>query len=146
MAVALPYAEEQLRFCRQLPKIELHAHLNGSIRDSTIRREARGCLAMSPSVQNKSYRNPPCMQRIGREARSKPRTTSVSIEERYDLQSKLGVTVPNFCMRTNLTYAPVGRNKVFAGRLQAVRSYTHHHYQPCCDYQNYKGSHRRLCC
>lgn len=37
MAVALPYSEGQLRFCRQLPKVELHAHLNGSIRDSTIR-------------------------------------------------------------------------------------------------------------
>ena len=31
------YTEEQLRFCQALPKIELHAHLNGSIRDSTIR-------------------------------------------------------------------------------------------------------------
>lgn len=31
------YTQEQLDFCRALPKVELHAHLNGSIRDSTIR-------------------------------------------------------------------------------------------------------------
>lgn len=32
-----PYSAEQLVFCQSLPKIELHAHLNGSLRDSTIR-------------------------------------------------------------------------------------------------------------
>ena len=31
------FTDEQLSFCEELPKIELHAHLNGSIRDSTIR-------------------------------------------------------------------------------------------------------------
>jgi hypothetical protein len=31
------YTEETLRFCQGLPKVELHAHLNGSIRDATIR-------------------------------------------------------------------------------------------------------------
>ena len=28
---------ELATFCKQLPKLELHAHLNGSIRISTIR-------------------------------------------------------------------------------------------------------------
>ena len=37
MSRVLPYTQDQLRFCQALPKIELHAHLNGSIRDSTIR-------------------------------------------------------------------------------------------------------------
>lgn len=31
------YTQEQFEFCNSLPKVELHAHLNGSIRDSTIR-------------------------------------------------------------------------------------------------------------
>lgn len=31
------YDEEMLAFCRAMPKVELHAHLNGCIRDSTIR-------------------------------------------------------------------------------------------------------------
>lgn len=31
------YTQEQLAFCKALPKVELHAHLNGSIRESTIR-------------------------------------------------------------------------------------------------------------
>ena len=31
------YTEQQLSFCTSLPKVELHAHLNGSLRDSTIR-------------------------------------------------------------------------------------------------------------
>ena len=30
-------SQEQLAFCASLPKIELHAHLNGSIRGATIR-------------------------------------------------------------------------------------------------------------
>lgn len=30
-------APELQNFCRQLPKVELHAHLNGSIRDDTIK-------------------------------------------------------------------------------------------------------------
>lgn len=29
-------------FCRALPKVELHAHLNGSCRDSTLRELAQG--------------------------------------------------------------------------------------------------------
>ena len=29
--------EDSLPFCEQLPKAELHAHLNGSVRDSTLR-------------------------------------------------------------------------------------------------------------
>ncbi|EIE25888.1 adenosine/AMP deaminase family protein [Coccomyxa subellipsoidea C-169] len=34
------YCEEELKFCQALPKIELHAHLNGSLRDATIRKLA----------------------------------------------------------------------------------------------------------
>ncbi len=36
-AAAELYSEAQLAFCRALPMVELHAHLNGSIRESTIR-------------------------------------------------------------------------------------------------------------
>ncbi|KAK9852140.1 hypothetical protein WJX84_011111 [Apatococcus fuscideae] len=31
------YNQEQLAFCQSLPKVELHAHLNGSVRASTLR-------------------------------------------------------------------------------------------------------------
>ncbi|GAQ87811.1 Adenosine deaminase [Klebsormidium nitens] len=45
-----PDWEKWLPFCKQLPKVELHAHLNGSIRDATIReladkRGPKGLLA-----------------------------------------------------------------------------------------------------
>lgn len=32
---------EQLTYCSRLPKVELSAHLNGCVRDSTLRRAAR---------------------------------------------------------------------------------------------------------
>ena len=38
-------SEQQLSFCKRLKKIELHAHLNGSVRASTLRRAA-GCFCM----------------------------------------------------------------------------------------------------
>ncbi|GAB4812986.1 hypothetical protein N2152v2_000032 [Parachlorella kessleri] len=38
------FTPEQLAFCQALPKVELHAHLNGSIRDSTIRELAAAKL------------------------------------------------------------------------------------------------------
>lgn len=45
------YSEEQLAFCRSLPKVELHAHLNGSIRDATIRfLRTRTCCAQQQGV------------------------------------------------------------------------------------------------
>lgn len=31
------YTEDALVFAKTLPKVELHAHLNGSVRDDTIR-------------------------------------------------------------------------------------------------------------
>ncbi len=31
------YKDDDLEFITEIPKIELHAHLNGSIRDETIR-------------------------------------------------------------------------------------------------------------
>uniref|UniRef100_A0A7S1SV45 Adenosine deaminase domain-containing protein n=1 Tax=Tetraselmis chuii TaxID=63592 RepID=A0A7S1SV45_9CHLO len=41
-----------LEFCRQLPKVELHAHLNGSIRGATIRELARaGHVAVKLSAE-----------------------------------------------------------------------------------------------
>lgn len=42
-----PISEQQLSFCRGLKKIELHAHLNGSVRDSTLSElaKARGADA-----------------------------------------------------------------------------------------------------
>lgn len=30
-------SEQQLSFCKRLKKVELHAHLNGSVRASTLR-------------------------------------------------------------------------------------------------------------
>ncbi|KAL4425320.1 hypothetical protein ABPG75_009336 [Micractinium tetrahymenae] len=44
------FSEAQLAFCRALPKIELHAHLNGSIRDSTIRELSAGLEGGSVSL------------------------------------------------------------------------------------------------
>ena len=37
MAPAKPYTAEALAFCRRMPKVELHSHLNGCVRGSTIR-------------------------------------------------------------------------------------------------------------
>ncbi|KAL4854539.1 Adenosine deaminase-like protein [Chlorella vulgaris] len=48
------YRPEQLEFCQSLPKIELHAHLNGSIRDATLRELAaqlNGTSISMPDVQ-----------------------------------------------------------------------------------------------
>eukprot|EP00850_Spirogloea_muscicola_P001660 SM000006S19425 [mRNA] locus=s6:588855:599099:- [translate_table: standard] len=42
-SAALYAYKEWLPYCKALPKIELHAHLNGSIRDSTIRDLASRC-------------------------------------------------------------------------------------------------------
>ena len=67
MTELLPYTQEQLQFCRALPKIELHAHLNGSIRDSTIMYEL---VAPLPRLLgSKNGCDLLCVQRIGREAR-----------------------------------------------------------------------------
>lgn len=38
-------SEQQLSFCKRLKKIELHAHLNGSVRASTLRHDP-GCTCM----------------------------------------------------------------------------------------------------
>lgn len=38
-----------LAFCRALPKIELHAHINGCIRDETLNELCRACA--DPEVQ-----------------------------------------------------------------------------------------------
>jgi hypothetical protein len=38
-------SEQQLSFCKRLKKIELHAHLNGSVRASTLR-QATGRICM----------------------------------------------------------------------------------------------------
>eukprot|EP00892_Ulva_mutabilis_P003273 jgi/Ulvmu1/1317/UM011_0045.1 len=40
---------ELAQFCASLPKVELHAHLNGSCRDSTLRELAATAPTMSPS-------------------------------------------------------------------------------------------------
>ncbi|KAL4419191.1 hypothetical protein ABPG77_007781 [Micractinium sp. CCAP 211/92] len=49
-AAAELYSEAQLAFCRALPKVELHAHLNGSIRESTIRELSVGLEGGSISL------------------------------------------------------------------------------------------------
>lgn len=41
-----PPTGDLLVFCRSLPKVELHAHLNGSVREATIRE----LLAENPSA------------------------------------------------------------------------------------------------
>jgi hypothetical protein len=41
--------EATLAFCRALPKIELHAHINGCIRDATLNELCRSCD--DPEVQ-----------------------------------------------------------------------------------------------
>jgi hypothetical protein len=42
---------ELLKFCRQLPKIELHAHLNGSLRASTVQELFSKKQATNPYVR-----------------------------------------------------------------------------------------------
>ena len=43
---AEPFTSAQLSFCRALPKVELHAHLNGSIPPALLQQlaEAKGLL------------------------------------------------------------------------------------------------------
>ena len=36
-ATQASFASSQLEFCQRLPKVELHAHLNGCVRDSTLK-------------------------------------------------------------------------------------------------------------
>lgn len=50
---AKPHSRSMLEFCRRLPKMELHAHLNGSLRGSTVRElaEIKGLASdMGPSA------------------------------------------------------------------------------------------------
>ncbi|GJP49174.1 hypothetical protein CLOM_g8418 [Closterium sp. NIES-68] len=48
--------QQRLPFCERLPKVELHAHLNGSIRDSTIRELAEKRQAEAPLVAEDALR------------------------------------------------------------------------------------------
>ena len=57
------FTPEQLAFCRALPKVELHAHLNGSIRESTMVELAQrlpGGSAKLPQLQQGALRSKAC--------------------------------------------------------------------------------------
>ena len=57
------FSPEQLAFCRALPKVELHAHLNGSIRESTMVELAQrlpGGSAKLPQLQQGALRSKAC--------------------------------------------------------------------------------------
>ena len=43
MAKPAGVSDEDWAWCRALPKVELHAHLNGSVRDQTLRYERWEC-------------------------------------------------------------------------------------------------------
>lgn len=43
MAKPAGVSDEDWAWCRALPKVELHAHLNGSVRDQTLRYELWEC-------------------------------------------------------------------------------------------------------
>eukprot|EP00951_Prasinocladus_malaysianus_P044995 scaffold590822_cov51-Prasinocladus_malaysianus.AAC.1 len=54
MKVAAPdIPAELLNFCKALPKVELHAHLNGSLRDATVR-ELATTQGIDPKFLDKS--------------------------------------------------------------------------------------------
>ena len=84
MTEVLPYSADQLRFCQALPKIELHAHLNGSIRESTIRYSSRSdrasiATAFSPALITTVV----CLQRASRKARAGCRDPRISFKDRH---------------------------------------------------------------
>lgn len=49
---AAPFSAEDLAWCQLLPKVELHAHLNGSLRDETIRQLVADKVLTTVTVQD----------------------------------------------------------------------------------------------
>ena len=84
MTEVLPYSADQLRFCQALPKIELHAHLNGSIRESTIRYSSRPGGASTPMTSATALITVVvCLQRASRKTRTECRDPRVSFKDRH---------------------------------------------------------------
>ena len=84
MTEMLPYSADQLRFCQALPKIELHAHLNGSIRESTIRYSSRPGGASTPMTSATALITVVvCLQRASRKTRTECRDPRVSFKDRH---------------------------------------------------------------
>ena len=84
MTEMLPYSADQLRFCQALPKIELHAHLNGSIRESTIRYSSRhGGASTLKAEATALITTVVCLQRAGRKARPECRDPQISFQDRH---------------------------------------------------------------
>lgn len=138
----LSYTQNQLQFCQALPKIELHAHLNGSIRDSTIRYVfADVPCSLLPLLYTRrfvsSQQTSACRALAQRQGLS---------EETLAFLSKPGMHLSSGANHTqHMTFKSACRHTVSARGVQTVCCDTHSHNHSCCCHPNHTGSVGRLC-
>lgn len=130
----LPYTQNQLRFCQALPKIELHAHLNGSIRDSTIRYVTPHLpCSLPPSLHTTTTK----FNRASLLLAENWLKVKASVQKLlHSCQSQVctGQVLPVCVIRSDITFDLVCRHPVSARGIQTLCCDTHSHNHSCCYY------------